>query len=248
MRSASTDRLADGRGASETLGFVLVFGLVVSTVAVTYAGGFDALTGARDAQQFENTERAFDVLDSNVDDLAVRGAPSRTTEIQLSDGAIEFGDPVTFNVSAGGGDDYETTVRPVVYRADDGDRIVYANGALFRQYGDRAVMFDEPRFAVGDRSLVPYVITRAGSDGVSTDDSRRLLVRTTATDREVRTFPDGAANLTVESPRAAAWERYFEDDLGVACDGPEDGRVGEVECSLPNEVYVQAVVVRVDLG
>lgn len=248
MRSVETGAVTDRRGVSETMGFVLVFGIVVSTVAVVYVGGFDALTGARDAQQFANTERAFDVMDSNVEDLAVRGAPSRTTEILLSNGAIYFGESVTFNVTAGGNDYYETTIRPVVYRNDEGDEIVYVNGAIFRQYGDRAVMFDEPRLATGNRTLVPYVITRAGSTNVSTDNTRRLLVRTTVAERDVRRFPDTAANLTITSPRAAAWERYLEAELDADCDGPADGRTGEVECQLPgDDVYVQAVVVNVEL-
>jgi len=233
------------RAVSDTLGFVLVFGIVVSTVAVAYVGGFDALTGARDAQQFANTERAFDVLDANVEDLAVRGAPSRTSEILLSDGGLRFGDPVTFNVSAGS-DYYATTVRPLVYHADDGNELVYSNGALFRQYGDRAILFDEPQFAAGNRTFVPYVVTRAASADVSTDNTRRLLVRTTVSDREVRTFEDVNANLTVTSPRAAAWERYLEGELDADCTGPADGVDGEVRCPLDAaDVYVQAVVVDV---
>jgi phenylalanyl-tRNA synthetase alpha subunit len=245
MRSVATDAVLDRRGVSETVGFVLVFGIVVSTVAVVYAGGFDALTAARDAQQFDNTERAFDVMDSNIEDLAVRGAPSRTTEILLSDGTIRFGDPVTFNVSAGGSNYYTTTIRPVTYQADDGDSIVYVNGAVFRQYGDRAIMFDEPRFVAGNRTLVPYVITRADSNNVSTDNTRRLLVRTRVTDREVRTFTDTTANLTITSPRAPAWQRYFEDELDATCMGGPN----QVECLLPgDDVYVQAFVVKVVLG
>jgi hypothetical protein len=237
-----------GRAVSDTLGFVLVFGIVVSTVAVVYVGGFDALTGARDAQQFANTERAFDVLDANVEDLAVRGAPSRTTEILLSDGALAFGDPVTFNVTTGS-DYYATTVWPLVYRADDGSELVYANGALFRQYGDRAVMFDEPRIATGNRTFVPYVVTRAASQEVSTDNTRRLLVRTRVTDREVRTFEDVNADLVVTSPRAAAWERYLEDELDASCTGPEEGVDNEVRCPLSgDDVYVQAIVVDAAFG
>lgn len=244
MRSVDTDALLDRRGLSETIGFVLVFGIVISTVAVVYVGGFDALTGARDAQQFGNTERAFDVMDSNVEDLAVRGARSRTTEILLSDGAIRFGDPVTFNVTAGGGNYYTTTIRPVTYRADDGDSIVYVNGAVFRQYEGGAVMFDEPRVAGGNRTLIPYVITRADSRNVSTDGTRRLLVRTRVADRAVRTFSSPGANLTITSPRAPAWQQYLEDELDTDCTGNDT----KVECELPGEeVYVQALVVNVAL-
>ncbi|GAA0272970.1 DUF7289 family protein [Halobacterium noricense] len=245
MRSVRVDGFSDRRAVSDTLGFVLIFGIIVSTTAVVYVGGFDALTGARDAQQFSNTERAFDILDSNVDDLAVRGAPSRATEVLLSDGALGFGEPVTFNVSTDGGASYQATTRPVVYRADDGDRLVYSNGALFRQYGDRAVLFSEPRVSAGDRTLVPIVATEPASRGVSTDGTQRVLVRTTVSARDVESFST-PANLTVTSPRAAAWEQYLEAEFGQNCDGPADGRTGEVECPLPGEgVYVQGVYIDV---
>ncbi|MCG1002583.1 MULTISPECIES: hypothetical protein [Halobacterium] len=247
MRSVRVDGLPDERAVSDTLGYVLVFGIIVSTVAVVYVGGFDALTGARDAQQFANTERAFDVFASNVEDLAVRGAPSRTTEVLLSDGALTFGEPVTFNVSTDGSAAYEATVTPLVYRADDGDRLVYSNGALFRQYGDRAVLFEEPRISAGERTLVPLVATEADGRGASTDGTQRVLARTSVSSRAVESFST-PANLTVTSPRAAAWERYLEAELGENCDGPADGRTGEVECSLPgDEVYVQGVYVDIEV-
>jgi hypothetical protein len=234
------------RAVSDTIGFVLVFALVVSTVAVVYVGGFDALTAARDTQQFANTERAFDVLDANIEDLAVRGAPRRTTELRLTDGSLSFGAPVTFNVTVGGTDYYAATVDPIVYEAGNGDRIVYANGAVFRDYGDSAAMFDTPRLANGTRTLLPFVVTRGQSGNVSALDSRRLLVRTTANGREVREFDASGVELVVTSPRAGAWERYLEDALDANCAGPADGVSGSVTCPLDADtVYVQAIGVDV---
>lgn len=234
------------RAVSDTIGFVLVFGLIVSTVAVVYVGGFEALTAARETQQLANTERAFDVLDANVEDLAVRGAPRRTTELRLSEGDLLFGPTVTFNVTAGGSDYYAATVRPIVYQADNGDRVVYANGALFRDYGDRAVMFDTPRLANGSRLLLPLVVTRGQSGNVSTFDARRLLVRTSVNGREVREFDTTGVELVVTSPRAGAWERYLEDALDEGCVGPADGVSGQVTCPLDADtIYVQAIGVDV---
>jgi hypothetical protein len=234
------------RAVSDTIGFVLVFGLIVATVAVVYVGGFEALTAARESQQLSNTERAFDVLDANIEDLAIRGAPRRTTELRLAEGSLSFGSAVTFNVTAGGENFYAATIRPIVYEADNGDRIVYANGAAFRDYGDRAVMFDTPRVANGSRAFLPLVVTRAQSANVSTFDSRRLLVRTTVNGREVREFDTTGVELVVTSPRAGAWERYLEDELDANCAGPADGVSGSVTCPLDaDSVYVQAIGVNV---
>lgn len=165
----------------------------------------------------------------------------------LRNGAIDFGAEVTFNVTTDGGGYYEASVRPLVYRADDGDELVYVNGALFRQYDDAAVMFGEPRFVAGDDTLVPLVVTDDDSQPVSTDGTRRLLVRTDVTDRDVERY-DAPANLTVTSPRAAAWGRYFESELALDCTGPDDGLTGAVECELPGDVTVQGVFVDVALS
>jgi hypothetical protein len=233
------------RAVSDTLAFVFVFGIIVSTVGVVYVGGFDALTEARDDQRFTNTERALEVMDSNIEDLAVHGARSRTTELQLSNADLEFGAPVSWNVTVAN-DSYSTTVRPLVYRAGDGNELVYSNGALFRQYDDAAVMFDEPRIAVDGNAIIPYVVTRAAGGTVSAGGSQRLLIRTDVTGRDVRQFENVNATLVVESPRAAAWERYLEAEFGEECTGPDDGTPGSVSCPIPAEdVYVQALVVDV---
>lgn len=253
MRSgpeASTCR----RALSDTLGYVLIFGIVVSTVAVVYVGGFDALDGARDTQRFDNAERAFDVFDGNVEDLTVRGAPSRATELRLADASLGFGAPVSFNVtvyepgnvSGGPINWYQRTMRPVVYQASSGSKLVYANGALFRQYGDRAFMFDTPRIAAGNETIVPFVTTDDDSGNVSTHSTRRLLVRTEVRNRNVARFENVTANITVTSPRAGAWQRYLEDDVGLDCTGPAEGVNGQVDCRLPgDDVYVQDVDVDV---
>lgn len=230
------------RAVSDTVGYVLVFGLIVSTVAVVYVGGFGALTDARDTQRFDNAERAFDVLDSNIEDSTVRGAPSRATELRLSDASLEFGPEVSFNVTTESGDWYQRTMRPVVYSAGSNSELVYANGAVFRQYDDGAVMFDEPRIATGNRTVVPFVTTDDESDGVSTSDTRRLLVRTAVTNRNVARFEDASANLTVTSPRAGAWQHYLESDVGLDCTLDDGGDTDVVDCRLPDgDVYVQDV-------
>jgi len=249
MRSPpAAGRGGSARGLSDVIGFVLVFGLVVAAVAVVSVGGFQVLEDARDSQQVTNAEQAFDVLDGNVEDLAVRGAPRRSTEILLSEAELTFGDPVRFNVTAGGTNYYATNVTPLVYRTDGGAELVYVNGAVLRQYGDDAYLANEPRVSAGDRTFVPFVVTSARSSGASATNARRVLVRTVVNGRDVRTFDDPATRLNVTTPRAAAWERYLEDELAVDCDGPDDGLAGEVSCPFPSdEVYVQAIGVGVSV-
>ena len=244
MRSPFAGSSESARGLSDVIGYVLVFGLIITAVAVVSVGGFQVLEDARDSQQVTNAEQALDVLDGNVEDLAVRGAPRRSTEILLSDAELTFGDPVQFNITSGD-NVYPAEITPLVYRTDGGADLVYVNGAVIRQRGDDAYMVNEPRVSAGDRTFVPLVITNDRSDGTSATNARRVLVRTVVDGRQVRTYGEQPVYLNVTTPRAAAWERYLEDELDVACDGPDDGVAGEVSCPLPgDEVYVQAIGVR----
>ena len=242
----------DERAVSEALGFVLVFGIVVSTVAVVYVAGFDGLEAARDAEHANNAERAFDVLADNVDDVVLEGAPSRATEIKLADAEVRTGDPVVVNVTAADSThpdrnaSVEYVVDPVVYDAGDGGTIVYANGAVFRQQAGGSVMITEPAFVLGDRRVfVPVTQTRARAGG-GVAGSTTVLVRTTRSFSETAlantTTTDVTVNIT--TPRATAWRRHLSARSGVTCP-TADNSPTKVSCTVTDaeRVYVTRVAV-----
>ncbi|MGM0398186.1 MAG: DUF7289 family protein, partial [Halobacteriota archaeon] len=172
------------RGVSDVLGYALVFALIVSMVGLVYTMGVGGLNDVRETEKLSNAERAFDVLDANVDDLTRGTAQSRGTEIKLQDGTLGFGDPVSLNVTVEDEGSYEASVRPIYFAGSrDGSRIVAANGAIFRQDGDGAVMRSEPNFVFDEKTVVPMVVTRTRDSGRA--GSGRVLVRTVVADRSV---------------------------------------------------------------
>ncbi len=226
----------DRRGVSETIGFVFVFALVTASIGVVYTTGIGGLEDAREDEQLTNAVRAFDVLDDNVGDLTREGAPSRATELKLSDATLGFGDPVTVRVRVNhtvtdANATYSATTRPLVYSGAAGD-VVYSAGATFRVDGDAAAMRAEPGLLVDDRrSMIPLLVTypRTDSGGIG-GSSTVLLVAHRQSQGLDGTFDTGddeaRVNVTVDSPRAAAWGRYFEETGMTAVDGdPSDGDV-----------------------
>jgi hypothetical protein len=219
----------DRRGVSETIGFVFVFALVTASVGVVYTTGIGGLEDARQDEQLTNAVRAFDVLDDNVEDLTREGAPSRATELKLSEATLGFGDPVRVEIQvndtgSNANASYAMTTRPLVYTGSAG-KVVFSAGATFRVDGDAAAMRAEPGFLVGgaepNASVVPLLVTypRTGAGGVG--GSATVLVVAHRQEAGVGgTFETGTApgdsdarvNVTVESPRADAWGRYFEEE------------------------------------
>ncbi|MFB6167457.1 MAG: hypothetical protein ABEJ43_01265 [Haloferacaceae archaeon] len=209
------------RAQSEVIGFVLVFSLIVASTGIVYVAGFGALQDARTAEQLNNVERAFEILDDNNRDLARRGAPTRATEIDLAGGGLRLGDSVDITVTATNASNASDTVtvsrssRPVVYEKAD-RQVVYAYGATFRQNGENAAMVGEPGWVVDERrSLITLVTAQAGEGQTSVGGQTTVLVRTQADSRGTtsRSLASGTSteiSVTVESPRAAAWGRFLE--------------------------------------
>lgn len=205
----------DDRAVSEVVGFVLTFSLVTMTIAIVFTAGFGGLQDAQQAEQVNNVERAFDVLDTNVQEVGRHGAPSRATEMRLSGGRLGFGDPTTvvIKVTDQEGNVQTTTIetRPLVYANGDTE-IAYELGAIVRTDGGGSVMLTDPGYILNDnRSVVPLLITTKPSDQTAISGHRTVLVHGSHqhTDLLVPSTTD-KVTVMVESPRVDAWERYFD--------------------------------------
>lgn len=153
------------RGQSDLLGFVFVFAIVVTTVALVGVVGYAQLDGVRDVERQNGAQRAVQALDDNVDDLVYDGAPARSTEMRLSEASLYVGDPVTINVTGERVGDpsrnfsHRFRIRPVVRESRSGGTVVYLTGAVVREEADGApVMVRDPTLSVGaERTLLPVV-------------------------------------------------------------------------------------------
>lgn len=240
------------RAQSEILGYLLVFTLVLATMSLIAVVGLSELQDVRDDERTTNAERAFEILADNIDDVASGGATSQATEISLADSRLSVGDPVTFTVSGESVTDpsqnfsFAYTARPIVFDVTQGDRVVYAGGATFRDGRSGAAMKDRPALLLTpNRSVVQIVQTRGAGSPSAVGGSSTVRVRTERAQRELVRVNTTTYNLTVEidSPRAPAWARHLDEQPGVTCGSPTGG---SVSCSLTTDrVYVS--VVRLDV-
>lgn len=237
------------RAVSEVLSFTLVFALIVSSVAIVSVGGLGSLQDARDAEQMENAERAFDVLADNVADLHQQGAPSRATEISLSQAQLATEDNVTMTVEVDdSGSDFTQSweIRPLVYSGTQERELVYEAGAVFRTNRNSGLVVSDPPLVVDDDRVLLSVIG-LNSPGVQSLGGSTVLVRTNHRQASIAyTNTTGGINslkVTVDSPRSGLWAEYFESN-GFSCTGG-----GPVECTHDNPGSLERVyVVYHDIG
>lgn len=177
-------------------------------------------------------ERAFDVLDDNLEDIHRGGASSRATEIRLAGGTVETAERTDLNIyaeNAANSSDNETftiSPRPVMYTSPDGDtHVTYENGAVVRSDRDSHVMKSEPEWLlpgddrVENTTVLPMISTVRQSDSASTGGGSTILLVAYQRSTNFGSFAsdDGVeVTVTIESPRADAWERYLEErDVGT---------------------------------
>lgn len=244
------------RGQAELVGYALVFSAIVLTVVLVTLSGQAGLVELRDAQRTANVDTGFSVLRNNIDDVARGGAPSRATELDLSGGTLSLGDPVVVSVRAtdSGSEAFERSrsLRPVVYEAPNGAKLIYVSGAVIaRGKNGGTVMRREPRLLLdSSQTIVPIINTSLNTDRApgavgSVDGESRVLVRT---ERETRaliasTDQEVEVTITIESSRASAWEPYFESELGSGDNCTESGDA--ISCTFTTD---QASVVEARIG
>jgi hypothetical protein len=236
------------RGQSETLGFVLVFAIIITSVVLVAATGYGGLQQVQAAERTNNAVQSFEILADNVDALAA-GAPSRETELTLAGAGLSFGDPVTVRVEGERVTDssesfsYEYELRPLVYDPDTGSTLVYANGAVIRVDPGGMLMLREPGLRLTKRESVIPVVQVRSPETRSVGGQSTVIVRTKRNETVPLAATTGEYEVTYEitSPRAAAWERHLQ---GYACD-TFDRNGNTVSCTITTD-RAYATLVQVD--
>lgn len=253
--------VADDRGVSDVVGYILVFSLITVTIGTVFAVGITGVEDRREDERVANVERAFDVLDDNLRDVQRYGDPNRATEIRLAGGTLSADRETRFVISNTTDPDAvdnatvgEWSSRRIAYEEGD-TAITYDAGALVRGDGDGSVMLSEPRFVADDgRTTLPVMGLRRGQgdDRIAGDGTIQITVTAApSADSETTRF-DAASGETlylwVETDHPEAWARYFDRVDGFADATPADADGAAVaELVHDDEVYVREYVRVVEL-
>jgi len=217
----------ENRGISDLVGYVLTFSILIASVGIVSSFGFQQLEDMRQNEQLSNAERAFRLMERNLDEIQQSQAPVRASEIDLYQGTITTNtsgafanitieresdvDPFRKNISL---NDIRYEVREKV--------VAYESGSVF--YSDQNsndVLEDGPEMICTDDEAVLSFVTVQGETGQEylTGGTVGITARLNSTELiypRNRTGPDSVGdskNVTVEfhSRYDDAWEVFFDD-------------------------------------
>jgi hypothetical protein len=257
ISARSNERVASDRGVSNTVAFVLVFSLIVTSAGLVTTVGFDSLERIQMNQQADLSTGAVREIGGEIDGIAQGQRPAYRDSLDLAGGdlAVVNETGVSVRVDNATGTVFAETYHPRTLRyAYAGRNTTYGSGVL-ASGGERrpAVLVSGPSAircsAASDVAvvtileLVPTADGAVGAGSVTIDlrrsrsaaDVTRLQYPTT------RPHPSTTnVSVSVSGPWRAAWLSAL-DERGFSRTGG-----GTVTCDV-SQVTVQLVSVRIEL-
>lgn len=245
---AERRRFSGESGVSETIGFIIIFGIVMTGIGIVTLYGYPALMQEQDNANIRNMEKNMLVLQSDLKSLTYKNVPYQETSMQVSGGTLSVrAEPESapyFTISVSGAPIVVHKPGEIKYLASNLEaNIALENGAVHIRYWDNptgSAMLAPPSWfydSVRKTYVIQLIQLNASSDlgrsGIATVKMQML-------DPPVQ---DGPINITGEKVTVSyranpeedymiAWRNYFESpDLNMRVNTTTPG-VREVSYDL----------------
>lgn len=210
----------DTRGASETLGYVLLLAVVLFSIGSVATMGVPVIEDQQDEEYISNTVRAFEVFGNNLDAIERDRAPARETEIRYQGGTLFQNEDLFMEVNVTHDGESRTHViagTPVTYVHGDSS-VHYEAGAVIRDGDHQGLMRTEPPFSfTEDRIRMSVVTTTVQDDPQSLSGSGKIAITARQSGATTHEFirgddPDDVeVEISLTSPRYEVWDQYFQE-------------------------------------
>lgn len=201
------------RAVSNTLGFIVIFSLVLFSLVLVSTAGLGGLQDTRDATMSLNAEQSMESLGNAIEDVHRENESRRTASMRLGRGTLETGEETEITVT-NGTDGFTQTIDPIVYRLDD-TKIAYEGSAIVREQEQGARTLRPPSFVLtDDEAIIPVVNTTSAASGSVGGTTAQVRLRRTGSETKVLDVDASEdVEIVVETTvlRAQAWERTLED-------------------------------------
>jgi hypothetical protein len=212
---------------SETVGFIIIFGIVISGIGLVSLYGYPALLNQQEEANIRNMEKTLIVLQTDINSLAFKNVPYQETAIQVSGGtlSVDSPDPLKNFKITGPSVDYEFRPGEIKFQTDTQDVIIsLQNGAVVKwQVGGStggSTMLSPPRWYF-DESTGTLVLTLVKIDADSQKVNTGIgtvMMRLDASDTPIdQPYPGGSTisvNYTDTGDYRSAWRNYFNENFG----------------------------------
>lgn len=208
-----SNNLRNEDAVSETVGFILMFGMVIIAIGIIYAFGYPMLQTNMEASVFESSEQTFVVLQSNMKAVAFEQTPVRTMKLKLQSATLAHTNESFIRLNYSG----NTSTIPLgrIEYIQDQKKIIYECGGIFKSYpqNNHVLISNPPIYsgtAAGEDIVSVGIIKLQGSADSAASGITTLTMEHNSSQLTRVTTPT-TLTLTINSTVAPRWQDYLEE-------------------------------------
>lgn len=225
-------------GISESIGFILIFTIVIMGIGLVTLYGYPMLLQQQTGADKQIMEKNMIVLQNDFKSLAYKSVPYKETSMKIGGGALEVHNYLTTGPTFLIQDDSDTLMPDnqtgdLRYQsASSQEEISLQNGAVVKRdlMGSGSVMLAEPRWFYDDQTntMVINVVYVNSSGTLSRQGIGTVQMELGPTDYFIRDYKPGIDTIYIDySPDltdptqdyTTAWKNYFEKTMKMSCGG-----------------------------
>lgn len=209
--------IRSARGQTAVLGFVLLVGIVAVGAVGVLVVASDVTANLEQETENERVEAAFVELSKQMSTAASRSDATHSMNLDVGDrGAVIKNDTGEIRIQGG---DVDTTIGigAIEYEGDDGTRLAYQAGAVFRETGNETQVVSAPpiHYDVATETFSFPIVEVSDEADLGSGDISLSHVETNP-HREASIVENDTVTITVTSEYYRGWEAYFERQVGAA--------------------------------
>ncbi|WP_425494396.1 DUF7289 family protein [Natronoglomus mannanivorans] len=219
-RSRSRDRDRDRvhhRGQTAVLGIVLLIGVVaISSLGILLVAS-ETTDQIQEQSERERVEGAFVELSTVMASSSTNDDISQTMDLAAGQqGAVAKKDTGWISVVANESELINESIGTIEYEGDDGTRIAYQAGGVWRETGNQTQMVSAPpiHYDPTTETFSFPIVTVGGEQTLGSGDVA-IGHNRTQTFRNASVVEDSSVTITVKSEYYRGWEGYFARQAGA---------------------------------
>lgn len=214
------------RGVSDVFGYLMIFAIIISLAFVASTSGIADISQQQQTEQVQTVERGFEILDRDFETIQTHKDARKTTPLNIQEGSIGYGDPVTITIGEWDpaaneftADNTSIDTHSISYQhASANTELVYEAGLLFNDKSGRETLSRlETGFVLHDsKAVIPVVNIDPKNPDLGIAPAGTLAVQSTyVSDTQTvdsRTVTGDTIRIEVVSANPEGWQTQLRDE------------------------------------
>lgn len=208
--------IINDEAVSETLGYILLFAISLTAIAIILLVGNTIIENEKSRDNFQNMEQSFAIIRSDLNQLALEGAPVKTARVHMEDGTLGFVSGAARIRVDYHNTHYDEYTGQIIFSQGRNllNNISIENGGVWKAYGGYTYITSQPRMYVtpNTQTLVLNIYrmssaTPVTNAGVGTMNVEMRFNGTTVLPADSQA--GGSASILIDTKYPEAWTEYL---------------------------------------